>query len=294
MQGGNATTKFLIGVQEGSQSSMLLGTDANIFPAILAAGKGVTMMGARNMRVKYVPGTYVKKRPSAAELAEHYIVGWDQTRLEMARKDRWPDTIPPTVCFSRKIGVGALEVADDLAEKTGYRVVDREILEYIAGKAQLSEKTVALFDERYPGKLNEILLLAFGEKSFIQSDYTKHLFSVVVTIAGFGPTIFVGRGTHLLLPRDRVLAVRFIASKDHRVTRLAKILSVDEKVAESKLDQVDREQRDFFKKVYGKRDVEPSEFDLVINLDYVTVPQWAAEIVSLAFQQKFGVEAERL
>ena len=192
------------------------------------------------------------------------------------------------------IGVGAIEVADALAEKTGYRVVDREILDYIASKAQLSEKTVAFFDERYPGKLNEILHLAFGEKSFIQSDYTKHLFSVVVTIAGFGPTIFVGRETHLLLPRNRVLAVRFIASKNHRVQRLAKILNVDEEVAESKLDQVDKEQRHFFKKVYGKKDVEPNEFDLIINLDYVTVPLWAAKIVSLTFQQKFGVEIERI
>jgi cytidylate kinase len=251
-------------------------------------------MAVRNMRAKYVPGTYVKKRPSATELAEQYILGWDEQRLEMARKERWPDTIPPTVCFSRKIGVGALEVADVLAEKTGYRVVDREILEYIASKAQLNEKTVAFFDERYPGKLNEILLLAFGEKSFIQSDYTKHLFSVVVTIAGFGPTIFVGRGTHLLLPRDRVLAVRFIASKNHRIQRLTNILNVGAEEVESKLDQVDRKQRVFFKKVYGKKDVDLSEFDIVINLDYVTQPQWGAEIVALTFRQKFGVEIERI
>lgn len=280
--------------QKRHQGQRYLGTEVGIAPVILATSKGVIKMTVRNMRTKYVPGTYVRKRPSTAELAEQYILGWDEKRLEMASKGGWPETITPTICFSRKIGVGALEVGDILEEKTGYRVVDREILEYIASKAQLSEKTVAFFDERYPGKLNEILLLAFGEKSFIQSDYTKHLFSVVFTIAGFGPTIFVGRGTHLLLPRDRVLAVRFIASKNHRVQRLAKILSVDEEVAESKLDQVDREQRDFFKKVYGKKDVEPNEFDLIINLDYVTAPPWAAEIVALAFQKKFGVEIERV
>ena len=64
---------------------MLLGTDADIVPAIFPTSKGVMHMAVRNMRVKYVPGTYVKKRPSPAELAEQYILGWDETRLEMAR-----------------------------------------------------------------------------------------------------------------------------------------------------------------------------------------------------------------
>ena len=72
--------------------------------------------------------------------------------------------MPPTICFSRKIGVGALEIADILAEQTGYRVVDSEILEHIANQAKLSEKTVALFDERYPGQIGELLSFAFREK----------------------------------------------------------------------------------------------------------------------------------
>jgi len=244
--------------------------------------------------VKYVPGTYVKKRPGAAELADQYIVGWDEERLEMKKKRTLPEQIPPTICFSRKIGVGALEVADLLAEKTGYRVVDREMLEHIAGKAKLTEKTVAIFDERYPGKLSEFLALAFGEKSFIQSDYTRHFFSSVVSIAGLGPTIFVGRGTHLVLPRDRVLAVRFVSSRDYRIMRLAEILDVEEEEAESKLDQIDREQSDYFKKVFGKKDLTPYEFDIVINFDYISEPQWAADIVARAFEVKFGVEMQSI
>jgi len=249
-------------------------------------------MAAVRSSVKYVPGTYVKKRAAAAELAEQFIVEWEKRRLATKRRDRWQDTIPPTICFSRRIGVGALEVGDLLAEKTGYKVVDREILEYIAEKGRLSEKTVSIFDERYPGKLNELLVSAFGEKSFIQSDYSRHLFSAVVAIAGFGPTIFVGRGAHLILPRERVLAVRFIASKKHRVARLARILDVPEEEAEKELDRQDKEQRDFFRKVYGKSGLESEDFDLVISLEYLTEPQWAAEIVALAFRQKFGLEIE--
>ncbi len=248
-------------------------------------------MNAEKSSVKYISGAYSKLRPSAPKLADRYIREWEETRREIGRRAEKPElSLPPTICFSRKIGIGALEIADMVAEKIGYRVVDREILEYIASEGKLSEKTVSLFDERYPGEIGELLSLAFREKAFIKSDYTRHLFSTILSIAGLGPTIFVGRGVHMLLPRERVLAVRFIASKEHRVKRLAEIMEMDEKEVETKIDEMDREQRDFFKKVYGKKDASPYEFDLVINCDFIRDPKWAAEIVAQAFKEKFGAE----
>ncbi len=73
--------------------------------------------------VKYVPGTYVKPRPTGGELAEQYISEWELRRQK--KEERKPEgEMPPTICFSRKIGVGAVEIADILAEQIGYRVVD--------------------------------------------------------------------------------------------------------------------------------------------------------------------------
>ncbi|MFC1813045.1 AAA family ATPase [Thermodesulfobacteriota bacterium] len=240
---------------------------------------------------KYTPGMYAKKRLSTAELVERYMKDREQRRLQK-KKGKIVQKIPPTICFSRKIGVGALEVADILSERIGYQVFDRQILEKIASQAKLSEKTVAFFDEIYPGRMSELLAMIFGEKSFIKSDYTRHLFSAVLSIAFLEPAIFVGRGTHLILPRDRTLAVRFIGGRNHRIKRLTKILKVDESGADKKLNQIDKEQKDFFKKVYGKKEASPYEFDLVINFDYIGRPKWAADIVEAAFKTKFGDEIE--
>ena len=237
----------------------------------------------------YVPGAYAKSSIPASELADKCIREWDKRHLEEKEKGIRPE-IYPSICFSRKIGAGALEIADILAEKIRYRVVDREILEHIAKEAKLSEKTVGIFDERYPGEIREFLSMAFGEKSFIESSFARHLAKVVYSISGLGPTLFVGRGVHLVLPRDRVLAVRFICSKEYRIERLAGFLGIKKEEAETKLNQIDKEQRDFFKKVYGKKDASPYEFDMVINCDYIREPQSAAEIVAHAFRQKFGPE----
>ena len=239
--------------------------------------------------IKYTPGMYTHKRPTGTQLADKHFRELEKKYIEKKREEKRPE-IFPTICCSRKIGVGALEIADIIAKNINYKVVDRELLEHIAQEAKLSQKTVAYFDERYPGYLKEFAAFLFAEKSFIKSDYNRHLFNTVISLAGLEPTIFVGRGTHLIIPRDRVLAVRFICSDDHRIKRLSGILKVTEKDAADKLPQLDKEQRTYFKKAFGKKDAVPYEFDIVINCDYIKNTQDAADIVEQAFKKKFAQE----
>ena len=63
--------------------------------------------------IKYVPGTYRKKRPDAYTVANKYTVKWEQQRRK--KEETFPAKMSSTICFSRKIGVGALEIADILA-----------------------------------------------------------------------------------------------------------------------------------------------------------------------------------
>jgi cytidylate kinase len=237
----------------------------------------------------YQPGMYSRKRPTGSQLAENYFREMDRHFIKEKKEKMAPTEIPPTICFSRKIGVGALKIADILAPRIGYNVVDREILEHIAKEEKLNEKTVALFDERYSGKLKEFVSFLFAEKSFIKSDYARYLFNSVISIAGLSPTIFVGRGAHLILPRDRVLAVRFICSDTYRTHRLVEMLECKPDEARAKLEDSDKEQQAFFKKVFGKKDALAYEFDMVINCDFITRPEDAADIVECAFKRKFGI-----
>ena len=78
-----------------------------------------------------MPGSYARIRPNAAQMAHQYILEWEQKRLQARERIPSADPIAPTIRFSRKIGVGVLEVADILAKKIKFRVADREILETI-------------------------------------------------------------------------------------------------------------------------------------------------------------------
>jgi cytidylate kinase len=250
-------------------------------------------MSERASGSKFVPGTYAKPKPSASEMANRYIREWDEKHRGTKAKETAAVAYPPTICISRKLGSGAVEIADLVAEKIGYRVVDQQILQHIATNASLSEKTVAIFDERYPGKISELVTLAFGEKAFIKSDYAKHLFSSVYAIAALGPTIFVGRGVHLLLSREKVLAVRIISSDQFRIQRLVSLMNISKEEAAKQISELDRQQAAFFKQVFNKKDASPYEFDMVINCDCIKEPRSAAEIILSAFRTKFGLSETR-
>jgi len=213
-----------------------------------------------------------------------------EKRLQKLEKLKPPPQLCNTICLSRQIGVGALGIAEILGQKLGYLVADREIITQIAKNGQYRQKTVKLFDERYPGKMNELISKYFSIKSFDFKDYMQHLIAAIYALAETGPTIFVGRGAYLIIPRKYVLGVRLIASKQYRIKRVARLYTLGEDLAKEKLEQMDREQKDFFKKAFGKTEPSVSEFDLVINLDYFQEVQGVAFLIEHAFRQKFSAE----
>lgn len=242
-----------------------------------------------NQKAGYKPGFYGKKRPSAAEWADRYIKKYAQDEADKKQTDKKPDILS-SVCFSRQIGVGALEIADLLSGMIHYRVIDRELLEHMAKDANMSQKMIEFYDERYPGRASELFSMLISEKTFLKSDYARQLAKTVTALAAGEPTIFVGRGTHLILPRNSVLSVRFICSKEYRVDRLARMMNIGKSEAERQLEICDAEQHEFFKAVYQKKETSPDEFDMVINMDHIKGIFQAATIVACAFEQKFGSE----
>ena len=238
-------------------------------------------------KFEYLPGSYSRRRPSASVLAARYILEWEQRRLKKSRKPSQAPSIQSSICISRKIGIGAVQIADMAAKKLKCPVIDRQILEHIGASGDLGEKTIRHFDERYPGKINELAHLLVGEKSFIMSDYGRHLIGSVYSLAESGPAIFVGRGCHLILPRDRVLAVRLIGSMPYRARRLAALMGIQESAARRQLLEFDKEQRIFFRKLYGRNNAPAEEFDMVVNLDYFAEPKWVADVIVTAYRKKF-------
>jgi hypothetical protein len=229
---------------------------------------------------------YWKGKRKISKLAVEYIqkIDKDEFRKALLSKEV---KIFPTICFSRKIGVGALELAEILAKSLKYRLVDREIIEHLSSETELSHQSIATFDERYPGKIREFLGRILGDRLFDMNEYARHLFITASFLAHMEKTIFVGRGIHLMLPRDRVFAVRCISSIHHRVQHVAKSLKVSSVKARRIIEQADLEQKEFFSRVHGKSQALPEEFDVILNLDYTQDLNAAADAIKALLISRF-------
>ena len=231
-------------------------------------------------------GRYWKGKRHIDELARRYTgqINKDKVREALSRKKL---KIHPAICFSRKIGSGTLELAEEIGKRLEYRVVDRQIIEYIANETELSRQSIATFDERYPGRIRELVGRLFGERAFDLNEYTRHLFLVAFFLARLEKTIFVGRGIHLMLPRDQIFVVRCISSMEHRIQRLKDARKIKALEAKIIIEQADREQREFFSKVHGIQTASSTEFDMILNLEHVHPPETAADAVISLFKARF-------
>lgn len=237
--------------------------------------------GSKDKAESYRPGMYHETMPKIYDLIESAFKEWREEKKKASRNQ-------PLICISRKIGVGSYEIAEIVAKKINYRVYDREILEYMMLSADVNKELTDFLDERCPSGVETLLAKLFKEKVFKHED-AKLLFRTIFTIADLGPSIFVGRGAHLVLPRDRVLAVRLTCSNDYRNRRLARMLKISETAASLRLAHLDVEQKNFFKNVYNLKTAPKEEFDMVLYMDYFNNPYAAAAIIAFAFENKFGV-----
>ncbi len=241
----------------------------------------------KDEKTTYLPGDYGQKRQHVADWADTHIKNMDKAPDKKPRKLP-PNAIYPCICFSRQIGVGTLKIADLLARHLPMRVIDRQILEFMTQEKDLTKKAEAFFEEEHPGVADNIFSSVIKERPFLKSDYAMQLAKTATVLAGMEPTIFVGRGIHLILPRESILAVRVIADKAYRISRLSRMFGITAQKAENQLNMLDQEQTAFFQKIFNKNDASPEEFDLVINKKYLTEESQAMKIVSCAFEHKFG------
>ena len=123
-----------------------------------------------------------RRRKNIDMLIDGYIREWEKKKAEK-KVDKAIPRMPPTICFSRPIGCGVQEIADILAQKVNYRVIDREILDYVKNKEMLSHRAINFFNEYYPDTITQYLMMLSGEKTIYISNSSEILFSAIYSTA---------------------------------------------------------------------------------------------------------------
>ena len=185
------------------------------------------------------------------------------------------------ITFSRKMGTNATEIARQVAEKLGYTFYDTEAIEKAAREMGFLE-SVKKIDEKTPSLFYRL----FSHRPTIDLD---RLTSVVYELAGRGDAVFLGRGGQILL-RDFncALHIRVTASLEKRIQNLIE-RGLHREAASKAIEDSDHERSSFIRFAF-KVDWENDElYDIVLNMDKVTVKLAADTILTMARSDEIKV-----
>ncbi len=179
------------------------------------------------------------------------------------------------ITFTRKMGAGGSEIAWRVATQLGYSFYDTEAIGNAAREMGFM-KDVAEVDERAPSLFERFFFSREGEI------HLDRLSSVIYELASKGSAVFLGRGSHALL-RDFecALHVRVTASLERRLRNLVAD-GLQEEVALRAVHRSDREREAFTKFAFGVDWENPELYDIVLNMDHLSVNLAVETVVHLA------------
>jgi cytidylate kinase len=167
------------------------------------------------------------------------------------------------VTIEREFGAGASAVAETLAKKLGWRLLDRELTDEIARYAKVDAEEVRRCDERVDPllyRLGKVFLRGSYERSYTHDDagpfdadrMVKVVMRVVEEITATGNFVIVGRGAPWILRHrpDAFHAFLYAPRKD-KIDRVVSMGQSREE-AEDLVDNVDRERIAFVKRYFQK------------------------------------------
>ncbi|MBN1568781.1 MAG: cytidylate kinase-like family protein [Acidobacteria bacterium] len=188
------------------------------------------------------------------------------------------------VTISRDEGTLGDEIAQALARRKGWRLYDKEIVNYIANNNRVREDMVRQLDEKTRGLMHNMILrmLRRPESSpFGREEYHESLMKTLATLAAQGDAVMVGRGANFALRwLEHGFHVRITGSLEMRIKRLSKVWQVSSEITRRRLIEIDGERRAFIRHHF-KQDLNDHQYyHLVVNTDYLSAEQVAGSVLS--------------
>ena len=186
------------------------------------------------------------------------------------------------IAFSRGTKSGGQAMAECLAEELGYPILGREVAQEAAARLGILEENLSRRWEVAP-KLWEKLYSA-------RRLYTAAIQATLAEHAAEGNLVYHGlAGQILLRGLPAVLRVRLIASEETRLRILQESSGLSRRDGERYLSEVDESRARWVKSMYGEDIHNPALYDLVMNLDEISVPVACGVLANTVRQSAFDV-----
>jgi cytidylate kinase len=190
------------------------------------------------------------------------------------------------VTVSRGSYSSGKEIAEKAAQKLGYGCISREVILEASKEFNIPEIKLIQAFEVAPSILDRFTQ---GKKKYIaytQAALLKYLTKDNLVYHGFAGHYFVQGISH-------VLKVLIIAGMEHRISTVMERGKISRKEEASRyIKRIDAQRRKWGQKLYGIEPWDPGAYDLVLNLDKITIEDAVDTICRISGLTQFQTTPE--
>jgi cytidylate kinase len=188
------------------------------------------------------------------------------------------------ITISRQLASLGDETANELAKLLDYRFVDKLSLEERIKSFGVEDHKFEKYDERKPS-----FLASFSRD---RDDYLHYLKTAMLTEAGEGDCVFIGRGAAVVFKNiPGVLSVFLVAPMDIRCERVKSYFHCDDRRARQIIEQSDHDRVGFHRYFFDVNWKDPSNYHITLNTGDLH-PALAAGIIKELRDRAIGPDRE--
>ncbi len=169
------------------------------------------------------------------------------------------------VTISSEPGSGGQLVAREVAEKLGFDLFERGIVQKIAESVHVRDTVINSMEKTRLSGIEDFLSSLVNDRYLWPGLYLEHLMKVIGVIGKHGRAVIVGRGANFIIPQDEALSVRLVAPLDVRVQHIAKAYDISPRAAKKRVMNRGSQRRAFCRQSYNANIADPCNYDLTIN-----------------------------
>ena len=192
----------------------------------------------------------------------------------------------PFITIAREPGSGGAPIAEAVAQKLGFELIDEQIIDQIASSTKKRKEIIKAVDEKNRSKIEDIVHSVLNVEYIDDSAYVSELIQVILAYAYQGKCVILGRGANFITPFGKGLHVNITAPYKVRVQRAIDYEGHNLAKAKEIIAKVEKERREFVKQYFKKDPKKVNSYDLTINTTYFDFKQ-SRDIIIEAFHRKF-------
>ena len=198
---------------------------------------------------------------------------WEKNRQESKASPELKPLPPPIVTISRQSGSRGSYFASRLAQKLDYQRIHREIVDSICASSGYRKRIIDALDEKYHSQLDTLVDSLVTGQSVDHSDFSRHLFKVVLSMSELGGVVLVGRGGSFILGPLKGFHIRVVAPYKKRIENLIAYKNITEEEAVDYIAESDSQRSEYIRKLFDADIDDPCRYDVVINTSYLDVEE---------------------